>query len=267
MRQRTRLARPKALQPEVTVTTGVRFRSVYADSNALWEVKRRRGSGVWLCEIVNEPFEIDGRMIDSDWNGHQDVFQEKDIIAAVRQAQLFEQLGRETDGFYASMVPGAVYHYHDSFGKFVRCKAVRTAEGMKLKPIALVGKWGKWDLPSRYLNGKINLPYHAKHVLEGGDDAAWQPSPSCVYESPDYSYKNEDDPRQMPAIDLTVPPMTAVEEAQAKLWLAVEEAQQALSDRENSGSDPAVRLRAALAVIQPALEGETVPADRPGGEE
>ena len=61
-----------------------KFRAYYADSNPLWVVVEKRGRGprgVWLCEVVNEPEEINGEMYDSDYLGRQDVFTTEDIIA------------------------------------------------------------------------------------------------------------------------------------------------------------------------------------------
>jgi hypothetical protein len=51
------------------VTKGLQFRSVYADSNPLWEAKKSKGNGCWLCEIVS-----------GEWAGTQDVFLAKNIL-------------------------------------------------------------------------------------------------------------------------------------------------------------------------------------------
>ena len=83
-------------------------------------------------------------------------------------------------------------------------------------PIALVGKWPAYDLPQRSQDGSICLGYHAEKVKKG---EMYKPHASNVWECRHEA--NEPDPRNFAPISLEVPPMTAEEEKQAKLWQVV----------------------------------------------
>lgn len=52
------------------ITKGMQFRSVIADCNALWETIRPSGKQAWICQVIDEPFEYDGKMFASDYAGH-----------------------------------------------------------------------------------------------------------------------------------------------------------------------------------------------------
>jgi len=235
------------------VTAGLTFRKVIADCNALWKVVRRRGTGVWLCEVVNEPVQIKGETYDGDYAGQQDVFQERDILAAVNMALLFESLSDSHDAFYKALVPDQVVHYSNGSNQFVRCKVVKTDQGNKLKPIALVGDW-KHDLPRRMRDGSIYYPRYAQKIVQGGDDALMEPNASNIYECKSHSPRpDESDPSTLPPISLAVPDMTEAEAAEAALWRAVYDVQEAVRDGSGANEDPTKRLRTALKVCQKAL--------------
>ena len=55
------------------VKKGMQFRSTLADGNPLWVVKRSLG-GAWLCEVVDEPIEIDGKVWTGDFAGAEKSF-------------------------------------------------------------------------------------------------------------------------------------------------------------------------------------------------
>jgi len=223
---------------------GTRFNSVYADSNPTWEITRPRGRGVWEAKIT-----------DHDYAGTVKVFTTAEVKHAVGMASAFAQMDNENDAFYASLKLGQIVHYHNSFGQFVRCEVVMgTTVHDKtmhkcLKPIALVGDWKSYDLPRRLPNGEVDLGYQAEKIAKGD---CFEPNYGCIYESGERSGSHFDtDPSKLPALDLSVPELTADAEATAKLWKAVEAARAVLEN--HKVTDPKARLTAALATIQAGL--------------
>lgn len=164
---------------------GKRFRAVYADSNALWEVKRTRGRGVYVCEIVNEPIEYNGRMIDSDYAGTQKLFASEEIQQIEALEELLNKSAEKHEVFYQGLTLGSVVHYHHGFGQFIRCRVVvATGEDIAreehcsvrlgetcLREEALVGAWRDYELrPGNYhvegvKKGRIFRP-HATNIFE-----------------------------------------------------------------------------------------------------
>lgn len=185
------------------VLKGKRFRSVIADCNALWEVKRSRGRGVFECEVVNEPIEIGGQTYDGDFAGRVDVFTREHIEGALAMEEFWRRSHDEHEEFYASLGDHQVVHYHDGFGQYVRCHAVTATEdvpgmaGIKkgdrcLKEVALVGNWRKHNLNPG--------DWHVRGVLEG---RLFKPNASNIYENPKASVsQRHPDPRHMKPIDL-----------------------------------------------------------------
>jgi hypothetical protein len=124
---------------------------------------------------------------------------------------LLGKMKNDSDGFYDSLTSGSIVHYHNGFGQYVRCEVT---EDHQLKSIALVGNWGKNDLPYRYPNGEICLPYHVKKIMSG---EGWRTPADNIFEYSKFSRTGNAtvDPRQLSPIDLTVPPMTAEEHVRA----------------------------------------------------
>lgn len=213
------------------VSKGMRFRSAYADSNALWEVSQRIGSGVWKCFIVNEPMKIRDKTYPGEYAGVVKSFMSAEILAANRHMDAIEHLFDEQDEWYANQPVGTIVHYHNAFNSFIRCEIVNDVmrkgigeEGTRkqhvLKPIALVGNWSKSDLPHYTGTGEIDYGYHAKSIMEG---SCWRASITCIYEHPSCNKGCMQDPRQMPAIDLTPPPMPESHKAMASVMGKVEQ--------------------------------------------
>jgi hypothetical protein len=239
-----------------TIGPGTRFRSVIQDCNALWEVTRRAGRSAWEAKCVNEPIEIDGRKVDSDYAGTVRAFTSAQIKQAARMEAFFARNMSDHDKFYAGLQLGQIIHYDNGFGQFVRCEvAIGTTVHDKkphkcLKPIALVGDWGKYDLPRRMPDGSVHLGYHADKIVKGD---CFEPNVSSIYEAKPTDRRGPVDPKTLPALDLSVPPMTDNEEATAKLWKAVEAARATLDSQGDRSTGPRARLEAAMAVIQGAL--------------
>lgn len=155
------------------VKIGTKFRSALADSNPLWEVTRKLGRSVWEATVVNEPFEYEGRLIDSDFVGTTRAFRARDITASLKTEALWAGLRKKHDDYYAGLKPGEIVHYDDGFQAYVRCEVVEDGGENKLRPIALVGEWKSYDLgPDAYFPRKI----------EAGDDL-FRPNVSTIYEA------------------------------------------------------------------------------------
>lgn len=222
-------------QPKVDIIPGVTtFRYGYADGNPLWKVLKSCGRGVYLCEVQSEPIEINGIILDGDWVGTQKVFMEREIVGSKSLTDLFQGLADEHEQFYESLTEGQIVHYQNGFDNWVRCKAVREGNEMKLKPIALVGAWKKHDLPYRREDGSVYNGYYADKILKG---ETFKPNASNLFEN-GCEPRNGIGPNTLPPLSLELPPMTVEQENMAKLWQQVAEIQTTME-----GNDPAEIIR------------------------
>jgi hypothetical protein len=191
-----------------SVKIGTTFRYTHADSNPLWKVVASKGRGCWVAEIVNEPVEIDGKLIDSDWVGHTKVFGNEEIASAVKSDNFWKQSRDSHAGFYASLKVGQIVHYCNGFEDYVRCEVVNVDGKNLLKPIGLVGKWGTHNLPSRNPDGSIYYSYHAGMIVKG---STFEPNYSNIVESPSHRARpgySASEVVVLPVIDISVPEMT-----------------------------------------------------------
>lgn len=195
------------------VTKGMTFRSVHGDSNALWEVTGSAGRGVWHCVIVNEHIEIDGTTYDGDYAGVTDVFTSDRILTQVRTDLLFADLARRDKEEADAYPAGTVVHGAIRRNRWIRGTVVDTPDGKKIRCDALVGDFPDHDLPRRHADGTVGEGgFHAKAVATGDLRPL---GPSTIHESGNDRFADWDDPTGMDPVDLTVPPMTAEEQARA----------------------------------------------------
>lgn len=177
---------------------GTKFRYTYADGNPLWEVKGARGRGTWDCEIVEGP----------DFLGATKVYSSEEINGSLQHEQMWRKSTDDSKEFYNRQKLGTVLHYSNGFNQYVRCVV---GVNKQLLPVALVGEWRSYDLPKRDVNGEIYLGYHAQQIKE---QKTFQPHASNVWE---FQHRTDaKDPRLLPAVDLSVPPMTVEQAALAK---------------------------------------------------
>lgn len=215
-----------ATKTPTRVRKGMRFRSVIADANPLWEVTGNVGRGVWRCKVVNEPFEVNGTTYDGDFAGHTDVFDASRILAAVGMSDLFDDLARRDKEAAATFPAGTVVHAEAGWkGQWVRGTVVDTDDGKQIRPEALIGPFKPYDVPQRYPDGTISEGgYHAKAVTSG----ELRPLVARnLWESGDSRFDGLDDPTGMDPVDMTVPPMTDEEVARAakvRTCMAINEA-------------------------------------------
>jgi hypothetical protein len=207
------------------------FRSTYADANALWRVIGKKGKDCYLCQIENEPVEIDGTMYSGDYVGVEKVFMRSEIQRSLQWENFFDKAHDDSDKFYKSLRVGQIVHYHDGFGNYVRCEVV---EDKKLKPVALVGNWRDCDLPHRLSTGEIFETYWSEKLKNA---ELFETNASNIWEF----YVNETDPARIPAnmrefgdpstmtpINLELPEMIAEEKRIADLWCTVDGIRQLL---------------------------------------
>jgi hypothetical protein len=216
-------------KPANTIAVGLwtQFHATYQDGNPLWEVTKKRGRGVWEARVpASEP----------DFGGVTKVFTTAEIQRSLSMANLFKGIRNSHDDFYAGLKVGQVVHYYDGLASYIRCQAVRMETGkMELVPVALLGKWSQSSLPSRMPDGSIHRPYHAKNIAEC---TPFNPAASNIYECPQYSKKpGEVNPATLPALDLSVPELSKEAQAEAKLWLAVQDVRGALERRDRKPQD------------------------------
>lgn len=232
---------------------GTQFRHTYADGNPLWEITGRQGRDAWKAVIVNEPFEFEGRKIDSDFAGVVQVFTDAQVKAAVGWEDIFRANMAGHDVFYASLRVGQWVHYEDGNGSYIRCEAALEGGKKVLKPIALVGRWDKFDLPRRNRDGSIYNGIAADKVLKR---QTMTPNYSNIWEATPVSKRKGLDPTSMRPVDLSVPEMTPEEAVVAKQWQAVNAAYTVLNATD---TDPMVKLQALMDVVTAALPKPAAP--------
>jgi len=187
-----------------------------------------------MCEVVNEPWEHDGKTYDGDYAGQQQVFTDQQILSSIGMANLFQGMADETDQFQASLKVGDIIHYDNGFNQFVRCEIALKDGKTYAQPIALVGEWHSHDLPRRYEDGTVYNGYHADQILNpdkerSGTKEHWFPNASSTYESPSYHRKAKSiDPRNLDPIDLTLAEMDEGEAELARVWQIVKSVKAAL---------------------------------------
>jgi hypothetical protein len=199
-----------------TIKKGTEFNHIYADSRPRWKVTRSRGRGVWEARIVSD-----------DWTGVSDVFDEKDILTAIRQSEFFDDLMDEDQAFWNAQPVGKTIHYHNGFRQFVRGIVVEENGEKRMLPKALVGDWGSHDLPHRLINGKIQCGYHASKILSG---ETMHPNITSIYEATPTCGRGVD-PTILVPLSLDVPEMTATQKALAAKEKLREELRSVLSER------------------------------------
>ena len=215
------------------------FHSVIADCKCAFLVIGKQGTRGYRCKVTSN----------GEYKGEIRLFTSLEVTQKIILEAFFETRATETADFFAGLKVGDVVHYNNGFGCFVRCKVVLKDGQKVLSPIALVGNWSGRDLPYRRDNGSVYLPYHAQKVLNGGGE--WQPSDTAVYESPNYhkTHSRDPDPRNLPAINLTLPEPTP-EEARTQ---ALNKAIEAVAEMAKTGESPEATLLMLRSQIDRAL--------------
>lgn len=213
------------------IKIGDTFRSGYADSNALWKVLKKKSTDVYLCEIVNETFEYEGKTFNGDYAGVQKVFLSREIEQSINRKNIFEEISEKCDSFYDALKVGDIVHYHDGFNKFVRC---RVNENKELVPFSLVGEWRDYELPRRGVDGEIILSYYCKKIV---NKEPFKPNATNIYEYPNFSRKNQD-PNNFVEIDIKIPEQTKEEKHKSDIWVNLKQIQEEIQQGFVQSKDP-----------------------------
>lgn len=223
------------------VGTGTKFHAVYADGNCEFEVISKSGRAVWKCEVTKDS---------GDYVGVVKHYSTEEIRQSLRMSALFDASKNGTKDYYDRLPLGAIVHYDNSGGEFIRCEVVMGvtvhSDGQKvkcLKPLAMVGSWRPYDLPRRQRDGSIYLGHHAQSIQDG---ECFKPSAGCLFGSPTYRGIPGQDPTKMTPISLEVPPMTSEQERLAHL----EQIRQSVKNiLDEFGEDPARAILAAKEIL------------------
>jgi len=228
---------------------GTEFRSSYADSNPLWKVIRSRGRGVYLCRVIDS----------YDYLGVEEVFTKEKILAILDWDERTNSRDFQKDEWYETLQPGEIIHYDNGFRQFVRCRVVRMDGQNRLMPIGLVdnGQWDTHDLPNRRETGEIYYPYHANKIREQNREDAWQPDFHCCFECPGYT-KSDQDPSEMPLIDLELPEMTEEQEEEAKLHRLAYKIVDVINNKGVQNAEDLLSIREKFAKVAEMLREESL---------
>lgn len=200
------------------------FRAIIADSNALWRVVAPRGANTWDCVVD---------AAETDYAGTKKVFGGEEILRAVQQAKLWDELRTSNRDFWASREVGEVLHYEDFNNRWVRGTVVQGLdrdgkEAKVLLPKALVGKWARFDLPMWTDAGVYREGgYQVQKIVSG---ETFQPNESNIWEYKQaMGQRVQGDPRVMDEIDLSAPSPTIEQRAASVLLKQIEAIREAVS--------------------------------------
>ena len=105
-----------------------------------------------------------------------------DVRALVGQERAWQGIMDEHDAFISGLPLGAIVHYNNGFGQFIRCERVEGERGKRLMPIALIGNWSDYDLPRRNVDGSVTLGYNAERIVNRDP---FEPNYSSIWEAKD----------------------------------------------------------------------------------
>ena len=222
------------------VVVGAMLRFPVADGYAHYVVTKERP-----LTVQHVPY-LDGYQIS---NAHIRGLKKQDVLLQIQRDKALKRIFDTRSEYLSNLKIGQIIHYHDGFNQFVRCKVVNVDGQNLLQPIALVGEWNVSALVYRYRTGEVNYEYHAKHVVNG--TGAWRPSDTCIFEAPGFVRANTTDPRQLDPVSLEVPALSSEAEEEARLWVLVEQAREALSKsyENNAQISPLTMINSAKEIL------------------
>lgn len=230
----------------IEVKKGTQFRAVIADSNALWEVKSRKGSDAWLCEVVDEPVVIDGKTYRGDYAGQQDVFLESKIRQSLGMSRLFNNLGDERRAAAEALCPGDIVYIRKSADCYIKCEVVpidSLPEGVDvpannqgdttLKAIALVGAWRSecFFAPHgerQYVDYFVGRFFESIRAAEAKDRVVLYPNTSPTTEIPAAVRPLTPELDALPEVISEPVPMSAAQQVSATAYQQTQQLKQCL---------------------------------------
>lgn len=170
---------------------GKKFHATVADASCEFEIVSRTGK---ICKAVSkEPYEAER------------FFSVGQVTQALAMEEMFAGNARAQKGFWETVPVGKIIHYYNGFKQYVRGEVILDGGVKKLKPLALVGEWKEYDLPRVTPDGRVEIPYLARKILQPNAESAWQPNVSCIYEAPEFARKGEPAPSSLHPVPLEVP--------------------------------------------------------------
>jgi hypothetical protein len=196
------------------VLSGQTFSAGYADGMFTWTVGKKLSGGYWECTMQSE-----------DWGTVVQAFHEQ-FISATR-AQEFQRINQDCDmmRWVDALQLGAIVHYHNGFGEFVRCEVVAAEfdperdvwKERGLRQLALVGNWQQ-PLVTRREDGSVHYPYAVKRLGK-----IFRPHVSNIWEYPHAPCRDYQNPAELEPLSVEPPPITEEQERRRILQEAADE--------------------------------------------
>ncbi len=228
----------------------MRFRSVNADANVLFEVTAQEGQDSWRAVAVNEPIELEGgSIIDSDFAGEERVFTPEQVLRSAGLEAFFARAQQQERAALAALTAGVTVHLRKGRDQWMRGTLVDVDGLLRLRPEALIGVgWRDYELTGTIANdASIVYRYDAKQIISG------EPIPfraDAIWESEAFRREGADeDPAQLPARPIVTPQITDEHRQLAALDALLDEARSAAFGADARSLSPQARLRAAQAVL------------------
>ena len=181
------------------------------------------------------------------------MFEEADILQKLAMQNGFIR-AIENDREWWDLVPlGSTCHYHESFGKFVRCSIVDDNGTKKAMPKALVGAWDSHDLPRVLAWGELRESSSVRRIRT---QEAFRPNSTFFYEASLTLQRSKLDPRAMDELDLTPPAYTESQLRAKKMDQLREELAKMLSPQPRGEGEYADLCRAVLLAARDRLNAE-----------
>jgi hypothetical protein len=181
------------------------------------------------------------------------VFTGADLRAKARMAAFFSQAREDEQAARDALSVGQIVHYHDSFGRYLRCEVVLDDDGEKAyKPLAMVGDWGDHDTRGRVMyDATISYPYDAQKVMQA---KVFKGRADSVYESDAFNDTRggDVDPRSLDPIEIVTPDITPEDEAFAAVYKAIRQAENLLTGEDTRDQSKAQRADAARLALADA---------------
>tara|TARA_Y100000034_G_scaffold115043_1_gene151807 strand:- start:712 stop:1428 length:717 start_codon:yes stop_codon:yes gene_type:complete len=171
-----------------------------ADGYAIYEIVKINKRTIRL-RWVDDPEENPDNYMDQVL-GQEGTLDKDRALAMTEWDDNMNDMRDDHADFYATLKEGQILHYHGGFGEYTRCRVVLKDGEPELLPIALVGEWKDYDLPS-WSCGEIHYGYHAEQIING---ETMTPNYSNIYEAPDFHDRYKVNPNTFEPIDLTPEP-------------------------------------------------------------
>jgi hypothetical protein len=157
-----------------------------------------------------------------------------------------------TDDWWSNQPYGAVLHYDNGGGRYVRGIVVERDGHRHMLPIALVGRWEPHEIVTRAINGQPQYGPYAKMIL---DQETFQANATNMVEYPTHRLSGGDPRSDETALSLEPPALTPEQQALVYVASIHDQVMEALTYQRSA--DPiaqAAEIRRALLTAQSLLQ-------------